>query len=256
MAITPVLWGLSTSLKEKGDVVSYPPRWIPNPITFRNFSIVLKETTMPRYFFNSLVVSFITVVITLLIAAHAGYALARFGFPRKELLAFGILATSMIPGISILVPLYYLAAKAKVYDTYGILILVFTAWQMPTVMWLLKGFFEGIPKEIEEAALIDGCTPWNTFYRIVLPLAKPGLAAAGLLTFIYVWNDFLIAFTLTVSGSRRLLAVGLYQYISQYGIEWGELMASVMMALLPIIILFLLLQRAFISGLTAGATKG
>jgi multiple sugar transport system permease protein len=256
LAVLPLLWGLSTALKTKGDVVTYPPRWIPRPPTLHSFSVVLRETSMPRYFANSLLIGLCTVVMTLSVAAHAGYALARFNFPGKQALAFGILATAMIPGISILVPLYALASKVKLYDGYSILIIVCTAWQVPTVMWLLKGFFETVPRELDESALIDGCSRWSAFYRIILPLAKPGLAAAALLTFVFVWNDFLIAFTLTVSNSRRVVAVGLYQYISQYGIEWGELMAAVMLALLPVLGLFLALQRHFISGLTAGAMKG
>jgi len=233
LAVVPLLWGLSTALKPKDEVVTYPPRWIPSPSTLRNFSVVLRETSMPRYFANSLLIGLCSVVLTLGIAAHAGYALARFWFPGKNVLAFGILATAMIPGISILVPLYALASKVKLYDGYSILVIVCTAWQVPTVMWMLKGFFETVPRELDESALIDGCTRWTAFYRVILPLARPGLAAAALLTFVFVWNDFLIAFTLTVSNSRRVVAVGLYQYISQYGIEWGELMAAVMLALLP-----------------------
>lgn len=256
IAVLPILWGLSTALKTKGEVVTYPPRWVPRPPTLRNFAVVLRETSMPRYFANSLLVGLCTVAATLAIAAHAGYALARFRFPGKQALAFGILATAMIPGISILVPLYALSSKVKLYDGYAILVTVSSAWQVPTVMWLLKGFFEAVPRELDDSALIDGCSRWSAFYRVILPLAQPGLAAAALLTFIFVWNDFLIAFTLTVSNSRRVVAVGLYQYISQYGIEWGELMAAVMLALLPVMGLFLALQKRFISGLTAGAMKG
>jgi ABC-type glycerol-3-phosphate transport system permease component len=256
LAVVPLLWGLSTALKPKGEVVTYPPRWIPRPPTLRNFSVVLRETSMPRYFVNSLLIGLCSVVLTLGVGAHAGYALARFRFPGKHALAFGILATAMIPGISILVPLYALASKVKLYDGYSILVIVCTAWQVPTVMWMLKGFLETVPRELDESALIDGCTRWSAFYRVILPLARPGLAAAALLTFVFVWNDFLIAFTLTVSNSRRVVAVGLYQYISQYGIEWGELMAAVTLALLPVLGMFLALQRHFISGLTAGAMKG
>lgn len=256
IAVLPILWGLSTALKTKGEVVTYPPRWIPNPPTFSNFAVVLQETAAPRHLANSLLVGLCTVAVTLVVAAHAGYALARFSFPGRHTLAFGILATAMIPGISILVPLYYLAAKAKVFDTYGILVAVYSAWQVPTIMWLMKGFFEAVPRELEDSALIDGCNRCGAFYRVILPLSQPGLAAAALLTFIFVWNDFLIAFTLTVSDSRRMIAVGLYQFISQYGIEWGSLMAAVVLALLPVMGLFLLLQRRFVSGLTAGAMKG
>jgi ABC-type glycerol-3-phosphate transport system permease component len=217
---------------------------------------VLLETGVLRQFFNSAFVGIAAVVISTLVAAHAAYALVRFTFPGKNGLAITILMTSMVPQICILVPLYYLGSSIGVYDTYGFLILVYAATQVPTVMWFLKGFFEAVPRELDEAAQIDGCSRWTAFYRVILPLATPGLAAAGLLTFIFVWNDFLVAFTLTISNSRRMLAVGLYQYISQYGVDWANLMAAVVLALIPVVALFLVLQKHFINGLTAGATKG
>jgi multiple sugar transport system permease protein len=256
IAIGPLLWALSTALKVKTDVEIYPPHWIPHPPTLVNFQTVLMETSVLDQFLNSTFVGIAAVVLSVLIAAHAAYALARFTFPGKNGLAFTILMTSMVPEICILVPLYYLASWTGVYDTYGFLILVYAATQVPTMMWFLKGFFEALPRELDEAAQIDGCTPWTAFYRVILPLAKPGLAAAGLLAFIFVWNDFLIAFTLTISNSRRMLAVGLYQYISQYGVDWANLMAAVILALVPVLVLFAVLQKHFVSGLTAGATKG
>lgn len=256
ISLFPLLWALSTAMKHKGDVEVYPPQWIPSPPTLSNFFAVLGETGVPQQFLNSTAVGLASVLLGVLVACHAAYALARFEFPGKNVLAFAILMTSMVPEICILVPLYYLASAAKVYDTYGLLVMVYAATQVPTMMWFLKGFYEAVPRELDESAQIDGCTRWTAFYRVILPLSKPGLAAAGLLTFIFVWNDFLIAFTLTISESRRMLAVGLYQYISQYGVEWASLMAAVVLALVPVIALFLILQRHFISGLTAGATKG
>jgi multiple sugar transport system permease protein len=256
ISIGPLLWALSTALKARTDVEIYPPHWIPLPPTLANFRSVLLETSVLDQFLNSTFVGIAAALISVLIAAHAAYALVRFTFPGKNGLAFTILMTSMVPEICILVPLYYFASSTGVYDTYGFLILVYAATQVPTMMWFLKGFFEAVPRELDEAALIDGCSRWTAFYRVILPLAKPGLAAAGLLTFIFVWNDFLIAFTLTISNSRRMLAVGLYQYISQYGVDWANLMAAVILALVPVVVLFIVLQKHFISGLTAGATKG
>ncbi len=256
ISLLPLLWALSTALKQKADVEVYPPHWIPDPPTLSNFQNVLAESGVQHQFMNSAIVGLVSALVGVVIAAHAAYALARFRFPGKNPLAFAILMTSMVPEICILIPLYYLASTLKLYDTYAVLILVYTATQVPTMMWFLRGFFEAVPRELDESALIEGCTPWSAFYRIILPLSKPGLAAAGLLTFIFVWNDFLIAFTLTISETRRMLAVGLYQYISQYGVDWANLMAAVVLALLPVIALFLLLQRHFISGLTTGATKG
>ncbi|MCI0528762.1 MAG: carbohydrate ABC transporter permease, partial [Nitrospira sp.] len=141
-------------------------------------------------------------------------------------------------------------------DTYWALILVYTAWQIPTVLWLMRGFFEAIPRELEEAALIDGCSRFQAFYRIIWPLTRPGLAAAAVIVFVNIWNEFIIALTLTTSDDKRLIPVGLYYYIGAYGIEWGKLMAAVCIALLPIIVLFVFLQRSFIKGLSSGSIKG
>lgn len=256
ISLFPLLWALSTALKHKSDVEAYPPRWLPASPTLSNFYNVIVETGTSQLFLNSTVVGLGSVLLCLLAATHAAYALARFTFPGKGILAFAVLMTSMVPEICILVPLFYLASAAELYDTYTILIVVYAAMQVPTMMWFLRGFFDTVPREIDEAAQIDGCTRWTVFYRVILPLSKPGLAAAALLIFIYVWNDFLFAFTLTISEGKRLLAVGLYQYISQYGVDWANLMALVVLALGPVVVLFLVLQRQFVSGLTAGATKG
>lgn len=256
VAILPLLWGMSTALKHKSEIEAYPPTLFPNPPTLENFQSVVAETGVQQQFLNSTLVGLVTALIGVVIAAHAAYALSRFNFPAKRLIAVAILMTSMVPEICVLIPLYYLASVTKIYDTYGVLVLVYSALQVPTIMWFLRGFFDSVPRELDESALIDGCTPWSAFYRIILPISRPGLAAAGLLVFIFVWNDFLIAFTLTISDSHRMLGVGLYQYISQYGVEWGSLMAAVMLALCPVLIVFLVLQRLFVSGLTAGAMKG
>jgi multiple sugar transport system permease protein len=198
----------------------------------------------------------VVVAVTLLIAAHAGYAAARFRFRARSVLLFMILMTSMIPGIAILVPMYLLAVQVGVYNTYFGLALVYTAWQVPTVVWVLKAYFEAIPREIDDAARIDGCSEYRVFWQIVLPLARPGLAAAGLLVFVYVWNDFLIASTLVTSTDLRMVSVGLYNYLSTYGILWGPLMAATIIALLPVVVLFAATQRQFVEGLAAGAVKG
>lgn len=211
---------------------------------------------MPRYFLNSLLVSFSAVGLTLVVAAHAGYAAARFRFRGKQSIIFVILMTSMIPGICVLVPLYVIAIQLGLHNTFTVMIAIYAAWQTPTVIWILKGFFETIPREIEEAAKIDGCSAIRTFYHLMIPVAQPGLAAAALIAFVYVWNDFLIASTFTTKEEMRLISVGLYNYMSQYGIVWGELTAAVMVALLPVVIMFAALQTRFIQGLAAGASKG
>lgn len=255
-AIFPILWAILTAFKDAASVVSYPPTWIPNPFVMDNYNLVIHGSNMPRYFLNSILVALATVLFTLVVASHGGYAAARFKFPLKNLLLFIILATVMIPGIAVLVPLYMIVTQAGLHDTYWSLIIIYSAWQVPTVLWLMRGFFESIPRDLEEAALIDGCGHLGAFYRVIAPLTQPGLAASAVVVFVYVWNEFIIALTMTASDNMRLIPVGLYYYISAFGVEWGKLMAAVSIALLPAIILFVILQRRFIQGLTSGATKG
>jgi ABC-type glycerol-3-phosphate transport system permease component len=254
-AVLPIVWGVSTALKESGAAESFPPRWLPRPPTLENFRQVLTGSNLLRYLWNSTLVAALTIAATLAVAVHAGYAAARFRFAGKNQLLFLILATAMIPGICILVPVYLLVTQLKLHNTYGALIIVYTAWQVPTAVWIMRGFFETISTELEEAALIDGCTRLGAFYRVILPLTQPGLAAVGILVFVYVWNDFLIAYVLTISDEMRLIQSGLYLYVTAFGVEWSKLMAASVLALLPPAVIFMLLQSRFIQGLTRGAIK-
>ncbi len=255
-SLFPIVWGVLTSVKFPGDLVSYPPRWIPTSVTLVHYADVFLNSNMARYFVNSLLVSTFTILLTLLIGTHGGYAASRGQFRGKTALLFIILATIMIPGISVLVPLYMLAARLNLLDTYLVLVLIYTAWQVPTVLWFMKGFFDAISPELEEAAQVDGCSRLQAMYRVILPLTQPGLAAAAILVFVYVWNEFIIALTMSTTDNMRMIPVGLYFYISQFGVEWGKLMAAVTVAILPIIVLFIILQRRFVQGLTSGAIKG
>jgi multiple sugar transport system permease protein len=255
-AIFPLLWGLSTSFKPEATVLTTPVRWIPKHFTFDNYTQVLFHSQIPLNLLNSVIVSVITVVVTLLIAVPAAYSAARYKFRGKSGLLFFILMTSMIPGIAVLVPLYYLAVKLGVYDTFFVMIVIYAAWQVPTIIWILRGFFESIPADIEEAGRVDGASAVGAFVRLILPLARPGLGAASIITFVYVWNDYLIASTFVSKPELRLISVGLYTYLTQYGTVWGQLTAAVMVTLLPMIIAFVLFERRLVAGLSAGASKG
>jgi ABC-type glycerol-3-phosphate transport system permease component len=255
-ALGPLAWGLSTSLKALPDIFAYPPKAFPWPVTFDSFVRVWTESYFPVYFRNSLLVNGASVAISLVLSVHAAYGLARFRFRGKTALLMGLLATSMIPGIAILVPLYNLSVQTGLYNSFPGLIIVYSAWNVPLLVWLLKGFFESIPVELEEAALVDGCTRWRAFYLVVAPLVGPGLLAGAILTMMFVWNDFLIGFTLTISETKRLLPVGLFAYISNVGIDWGQLTAASIIALLPVVFAFLVMQKWLVQGLTAGAVKG
>lgn len=254
-ALLPLLWGLSTSLKPESLVISATPQWLPTQFTLDNYTLVF-QSNIPRALLNSVFVSFVAVGLTLLVAVPAGYVTARYQFKARNTLMFYILATSMIPGIAVLVPLYVIAIRLGLHNTYTSMILIYSAWQAPSVVWITKGFFETIPREIEDAARVDGCSSFRILWQIMLPIVQPGLAAAAMISFVYIWNDFLIAATFITDQNLRLINVGLYQYLSQYGIVWGQLMAAVAITLLPVVMMFVLLERRFIEGLTLGATKG
>ena len=254
-AILPILWGVSTSFKSESATLS-DQGWIPTQFTLENYRLVLFESKIPLYIGNTLLVAGLTVIATILVAIFGAYAAARFRFRGKTTSLFLILMTSMIPGIAILVPLYFLAVQLGLYDTYAVMVVVYTAWQIPTVIWMLKGFFESIPDSIEEAGRVDGASHWRVMVQLIFPLAVPGIAAAAVISFVYVWNDFLIASTMISSDDKRLVAVGLYNYLSQYGIVWGQLTAAVVVSIIPIVIVFVLMERRIVAGLSAGATKG
>jgi len=256
LALLPLLWGVSTSLKPNAQLLAYPPIWLPKPPTVESFTQVWQQSNLPIYFRNSIWVTIASLLLSLVLSVHAAYGLARFSFRGKATLMVALLATSMIPGIAILVPLYNLAVHTGLYNTHTAMIIVYAAWNVPMLVWLLKGFFESIPAELEEAALVDGCGRLRAFYLIVLPMSRPGLLAGSIMAIMFVWNDFLISFTLAISDQKRLLPVGLFNYISNYGVEWGQLMAATVIALLPIIIAFFVLQRFLIQGLMSGAVKG
>ena len=256
ISMFPVLWAITTALKTDGEVNSVPPTLLPGKLNLGNFSAVIFQSDFPKYILNSVIVTVICILVATLIAAHAAYALTNFRIRYKKQMMFIILMTSMVPPVAMLVPLYMLSVKLGLYDTRFLLILIYTAWRVPVLAWILRGFFEKLPKELMEAGIIDGCSQAMVFYRIILPISKPGIVSAALLSAVYVWNDFLVSSTFTTKNELRMLSIGLYNYISQYGIQWGKLMAAVTISIVPIVILFVLLQRHFVEGMAAGAVKG
>jgi multiple sugar transport system permease protein len=255
-ALVPIAWGVVTSLKPALQILTNPPSWIPSPATLDHYREVLGQSLFPIYFRNSVIVTVVSVALSLALSVHAAYALARSEFRLKGALLVAILATAMIPGIAILVPLYNLSVRTGLYNSFAAMIIVYTAWSIPQLVWLLKGFFERVPVELEEAALVDGCSRPRAFYLIALPMARPGLLAGVVMAMMFVWNDFLIGFALAISEERRILPVGLFTFISNIGIDWGPLMAATVIALLPVMLAFFMMQRWLVQGLMAGAVKG
>lgn len=256
VALFPVLWGLSTALKTDGAVTMFPPEIIPKEITLNNFVDVVTKSDFMIYMKNSLFITLISIVMATFVAAHAAYALTFFNIRFRKGISFFILMTSMVPPVALLVPLYMLSVKMNLYNTRILLVLIYTAWRTPVLIWIMEGFFRKLPMEIVEAGIIDGCSKAKAFYKLILPISQPGIVSAALLSAVYVWNDYLVSSSFITASEKKMISVGLYQYITQYGIKWGLLMAAVMISIIPIIILFICLQKRFVEGMAAGAVKG
>jgi multiple sugar transport system permease protein len=255
-ALLPLVWGLSTSFKAQIDVHKFPPVWIPSPPTFANYADAVFDVRFGRYLVNTLIVVFASLVLSTSLALHAAWATVRFRFAGREGILLVMWATIMVPGIAVIVPLYMASVDLGLYDTLASLVIVYSAWLVPTLVWLLRGFIAAVPYELEEAARIDGCSRIGAFWRVTMPLLRPGLLAAGVLVFVMVWNEFLIGYSLTLSDGNRMIQVGIYYFMTETGVEYGPLTAAAIASIAPIAVLYALLQRAFIQGLTGGAVKG
>lgn len=253
-AVLPLAWLFALSLgfglggSSKGGVGAAPS-------LLANYTAVLAGSSMGLYMLNTALVAACTVVCTLTCACLGAYAASRYRFRGKDAVMSGLLLASMTPVIAVLVPLYGMAAGLGLLNTYQILVVVFTAWQIPGTLWLIRSFLDGIPPQLEEAAMVDGCTRFGAFMRVVLPQLLPGLVAAGMIVFVYVWNEFIIAVSLSAKQDMRTVSVGLYFFLSDFGVEWGKIAAAAMVSILPPAILFLFLQRQLVHGLSAGAVK-
>lgn len=255
LALFPILWGLSSSLKPADQIAEYPPKLFPTAPTVEHYARVVADNA-GFYAFNSALVSAGAVLLALGIGALAAYALARFEFPGRRVAMVVTVAIMSIPIASLLVPTFTMLSLVGLIDTRLGLILLYAAYQLPVVIFMLYGYFLSLPVEIEQAARIDGCTPLRTLRKVVLPLSRPGLVAAALFVLVFSWNDFVVAVTMTSSEAARTLPVAIYFYLGFYGREWGPLLAASILSIIPIIATFVVMQRYFMSGLTGGGVKG
>ncbi|MGH2559655.1 MAG: carbohydrate ABC transporter permease [Thermomicrobiales bacterium] len=256
-ALLPILWIGAAALQPPARLYQYPPRWIPETLYLENFSDVL-DTKIPVQMLNSTLVSGATAAVVVVAGSLAAYAFARFRFRFRDALFLSILATQMIPALTKIVPLYLMMQGVGGVNTRWSLVLVYVGVSLPFGVWILTGFFEGLPKEIEEAAYIDGASRVGAFFRIALPLALPGLAAVAILTFVAAWNDFVIALVLTSNPDLKTYQLGLYDFLTNLTFQQdqiGLLNAAAVLGVVPTVIAYLLVQRYFMAGLTAGAVK-
>ncbi|WP_042396067.1 sugar ABC transporter permease [Streptacidiphilus carbonis] len=255
VAAFPVAWILYISLGAGKDDYLHPGR-ILGRVTLSNYDFVINHTGFGSWMLNSLIVGLGTMAVGVLISASAGYAVSRMRFPGHRQLMYTFLLTQMFPVAVLMVPLYKIMATLGLLDTYQGLILVYCTTAVPYSAWLLKGYFDTIPVEIDEAGRIDGLSPFGTFWRLIIPLAKPGLSVAAFYTFLTAWGEVAFASHFMLSADKYTLAVGIQTYISQYNSQWNYMAASAVLIALPAGVVFYLVQKHLVSGLTAGGTKG
>lgn len=252
----PFYWMASSSLKASASLFTYPPGFLPLPFDTLAYAQVFQQSALLLWIVNSVRVAVPTTILALVFSVTGAYALSRFKFRGRGLTAMLILVTQMLPGTLLVIPLYLLFKQLGLLDTHVGLILAYATFALPFSIWMLKGYFDTIPVEIEEAAIVDGCSRLQALARIVLPLSLPGLTVTAMFAFILAWNDLVLAVTLTTDPALRLDAVGLASFIGEYGTPWGQIMAASTVSSLPILLLFLFAQRYLLAGLTAGAVKG
>jgi multiple sugar transport system permease protein len=259
-AVVPMLWMLSTSLKSEFAALQQPPQWIPASPTLKHYEKLLSPysdigPTFLHYLLNSVWVSSATTVLGVMIAIPAAYAFSRFRFPGREALFFSVLLRNMFPAVVFLMPLFIMMRWLHLINTHGSLILTYLTFGLPLSIWLLKGFYDNIPPELEMAARIDGASRFQAFLRVVMPLSAPGIIATAIYSFILAWNEYVYALTFLNNEERLTLPVGLQRFFTEYASNWPGLMAAAFIMSVPVVALFLILQKYFVRALTEGAVK-
>ncbi|HJR64065.1 MAG TPA: carbohydrate ABC transporter permease [Gemmatimonadaceae bacterium] len=251
----PFYWAIVASLTPEATLFQQPSLW-PSTLILDHYRALFDERDFWVPIRNSLVVAGTTTLFCVTVGALAAYALARTEFRGKRVILAFILAVTMFPQISIVSPLYMLLRALRLINTYPGLILPYLTFAMPLAVWLLVGFFRQLPADLEEAALVDGASRWQSFTKVILPLAVPGLATTAILTFIYCWNEFLFALSFTLGPERQTVPVAIALFRGQYQVPWGQILAASVVATAPVAAIVLVFQRRIVQGLTAGAVKG
>src|SRR5919106_3160912 len=255
-ALVPFVWIISLSLKRPGDLTD--GRFIPRSVTWDNYSNIFDQSVFTSALRNSIGIAAISTLIAVLLATTTAYAIARLDFPGKRVVLAAALAIAIFPQISIISPLFDIWRRIGLYDTWPGLIIPYLTFTLPLSIWLLSAYFRQIPWELEQAAQVDGATPYQAFRRVLVPLAAPGMFTAAILAFIFAWNDFLFAISLTSTDSARTVpaAIAFFQGESQFQQPTGQIAAAAVVVTVPVVIAVLIFQRRIVSGLTSGAVKG
>lgn len=254
-ALFPYIWTILSSIKPESELFTRQIHYLPQSPTFQNYISLFKFTNFSKYLTNSIIVALFTVSVAITVSTLAAYSFARFSFPMKNILLLIVLITTMFPKILLIIPLFKIFAFLKMMNTYTALILAHSTFAIPFSVWMLTGYLEMIPKQLDEAAWMDGCTKTQVLFKIILPIMAPGLAATIAYIFIQSWNDYLYAVMFTSDLTVRTLPVGLKMFMGKFEINYGWLTAGGVVTSLPIVLFFFLVQKHLVKGLTAGAVK-
>jgi ABC-type glycerol-3-phosphate transport system permease component len=251
----PIAWMLFAAIRPTQETLSIPPVWFPQHVTLTAFVYLLSDALLLRYIANTYVIATLTAALSIALGSLSAYGFSRFRMRGARLMLLTILALQMLPPVSLIIPFFDMAQNLDIHNTYAALVLADTAFALPISVWMLKSYFDSIPIEIEEAAMVDGCTRLAVLRRIVLPLAIPGIVGVGAFAFLLAWNEFLFAVVLTTGPNVAPLTIAISQFFTQYGRDWNSIMALNVAASVPLVVIFIFLQRWVVQGMTAGAVK-
>jgi ABC-type glycerol-3-phosphate transport system permease component len=254
-ALAPLLWAISSAFKSDSEIMT-GISLIPTEPTLDHFRAVLADSGFGRWFLNSLLVSLGVTVLSIVVGSLAGYAMSRWRFRGKGLYGNSLLAVQMFPGVMLAIPMYLLLTRFGLIDTLWALLVTYLTFALAFSVWMLKGYFDGIPREIEEAALVDGLTRLGALRHVILPLAGPGIVTVAVNAFLLSWNEFFFAYVFLATSDKFTLSLGLYSFIQQFTTQWGNIMAAGVLSTIPVLVFFFMLQKSLTRGLVAGATKG
>ena len=256
ITLFPIFWIVMTSLKTSQETMEYPPKIFPRSIQFGAYVSVWREKNFLLYFKNSTIVSLSTTLVCMLLSTLAGYGFSRFNFRGSKTLFMFILMTTMFPAVLMIIPYFLMMRTIGLLNTYLAYVLSYTSFSLPFATWIMKGFFDSIPREIDESGLVDGCNWFSAFWRLCVPISGPGVASTAIYSFLLSWNHYLFALTLTTKQSRYMLPVGIASLVGEFWVDWGVLMAASVVAMMPTIVFNIFMEKYLVRGMTAGAVKG
>lgn len=251
----PFAWMVSIALKTPEEQFRVPPTLLPSHFTLQNFLTLSQHPVFIYFFLNSILIASTTTLLVVFVTIFCAYSFSRLKFPGRTSLLSIIILTQLFPLAAIIVPIYIIMSRVGLINTHFSLIIAYLSFTVPISVWLLRGFIQGIPPELEEAAMVDGCGRLQAFIKIILPLSRPGIAATAAYIFFVSWQEFMFALTFITDEHKRTLTVGILDFVGQYTTDWGSLMAASVCICLPVFVLFLILQKQLITGLTRGALK-